>query len=525
MNYLKIGKATELEGRDRKLYRYLEILPGFLSWATLLILLFFSYLKPTWVAYFIIAFDVYWLLLVVYLAIHLIAAYRKLKACRWIDWREKCQELAKKPEIAIEPNCLAKKGMVWQDVKHLIILPAYSESVEVLSELFEGFINDGFPLENMIIALSIEGRTGEEGMNRIKVIENKYGKKFGRFMVAVHPDNMPGELKGKCSNQAWAAEEVKKRIIDKENISIDSLLVSVFDCDTVVEPGYFHRLTYLFLTVNEPYRASYQPVPVYHNNVWKAPFFSRVSAYSNTFWQMMQQIRQEKLATYSSHSMTWKALAEIGFWSTTMVSEDSRIFWHCYFYYNGDYRVEPMYFPVSMDATIDDSLKKTFRNLYKQQRRWGWGVENVPYLIFNTIKRWHDLPKRKTLSKIFVQIYGFHSWATNALIIGVIGWMPLLLGGDRFSNTVLSGNLPSVTRTLMTIAMGGLLLSAVMSTILLPPKPKEYSFLKYIQVFFEWIVLPLSIIVFGSIPAMDSQTRLMLGKYMGFWHTPKTYKR
>jgi hypothetical protein len=284
-------------------------------------------------------------------------------------------------------------------------------------------------------------------------------------------------------------------------------------------------LTYKFLTVAEPYRASYQPVPVYHNNIWEASFFARVAASSNTFWQMMQQIRQEKLATYSSHSMTWKALVDINFWSTTMVSEDSRIFWHCLCYYNGDYRVEPLYFPVSMDVTMDETTWQTAKNLYKQQRRWGWGVENVPYLMFNTIKRWKQIPKFKMLSKNFVQIYGFHSWATNALIIGVIGWMPLLLGGDRFSNTVLSGNLPAVTRTLMTVAMAGLILSAIVSTALLPAKPKKYSNFKYLEMILQWVILPISIIAFGAIPAIDSQTRLMLGKYMGFWHTPKKYGR
>jgi hypothetical protein len=47
MKYLKISKATDLTDiNDRRLYRFLEILPGFLSWATLIILMVFSAVKP-----------------------------------------------------------------------------------------------------------------------------------------------------------------------------------------------------------------------------------------------------------------------------------------------------------------------------------------------------------------------------------------------------------------------------------------------------------------------------------------------
>jgi hypothetical protein len=516
--YLKIGKATELSGANRRLYRFLEIIPGLLSWVTLLGLLALSYFQPVFVAFFLIAFDVYWLLLVIYLGIVLLSAYLRLKKNLKINWAEKCLALGKQ-EIIMNDGRLAE--IHWEDLWHLIVLPTYGENLEIIRPTFSAIVNGSYPPAKMIVVLAIEDREGQAAIDKAEIIKAEFGNKFGHFLVTAHPDNIVGELKGKGANQAWAAKEVKEKVIDREKIDYDKILVSVFDIDTVIYPDYFYCLTYRFLTVPSPYRASYQPIPVYHNNIWQAPFFARVAASSNTFWQMMQQIRQEKLATYSSHSMTWRALVDIGFWSKTMVSEDSRIFWHCFCYYAGDYRVEPLNYPVSMDVCMGENFWGTAKMLYKQQRRWGWGVENLPYLFFNTIKNWRDLPLRKMISRILVQIYGFHSWATNALIIAIIGWMPLLLGGARFEATVLSTNLPFVARTLMIIAMVGLLFSSVLSTLLLPPKPKHYGFSKRLFMFLEWALLPATIIIFGSLPGLEAQTRLMFGKYLGFYVTPK----
>ncbi len=525
MDYLKVGKATDLDGKDRKLYRAFEILPGFLAWGTLVSLIVLSYFKPVWVAYFIIVFDVYWLLLVLYLGIHLLISFRRMQKNEKLDWVGKCKDLDEAKVEDLPEDCLAKKSWKTKDIIHVVIMPTLGEPAEIIEPSIQAVLDDGLDPKNIIFVLGLEEREGDTAPIKGRILKEKFGDKFRNFLVTSHPDNMLGELKGKGANQAWMAKEVKKEIVDKEALDYDKIMVSVFDCDTVVSPGYFSCLTYLFLTVTSPYRASYQPIPLYHNNIWEVPFYSRVAAYSNSFWQMMQQIRVEKLATYSSHSMTWKALVEIGFWSVNMVSEDSRIYWHCFLHYNGDYRVEPMYFPVSMDSIKIGSNWETLVGLYKQQRRWGWGVENVPYLLFNIVKRWDKLSHKAALDKIFIQVHGFHSWATNALIIAVIGWMPLLIGGERFSQTVLSGNLPMVTRTLMMIAMSGLLFSAIASTLLLPKRPKETNIIIYIikriLMFFEWLLLPLSIIICGAFPALDSQTRLMLGKYMGFMVTPK----
>jgi len=518
MEYLKIGRAKELQGGDYRLYRYLEIFPAFLSWATLLVLIIFSYFQPIYVAFFIIAFDVYWLLLVLYLGIHLAVSYTRMKKNLKVDWLKACVDLG---EIDLKTKTTTKK-VDWNDLIQMVIFPVSSEGYDIIQPSFQAIVDSAYPLKNMIMVLAAEERGGDEVLKNAKKIEAEYGSMCKDFILTVHPDGLADEMKGKGANQAWAAKIVREKLDLEKEIDQELILVSVFDIDTIIYPQYFHCLAHTFLTVDEPYRASYQPVPVYHNNVWQAPFFARVAASSNTFWQMMQQIRQEKLATYSSHSMTWQALIDVDFWSKTMVSEDSRIFWHCFCYYKGDYRVEPLNYHVSMDVTMDTSFAQTAKTLYSQQRRWGWGVENLPYLIFNTIKMWGHIPRRKFINRIIVQLYCFHSWATNAIIIGFIGWLPMLIGGDKFNSSVLSTNLPFVTRSLMMLAMSGLVFSAILSTILLPKPPKKYGFLKYSLMLLQWITLPVSIIIFGSIPGLEAQTRLALKKPLGFMVTPKS---
>jgi len=80
----------------------------------------------------------------------------------------------------------------------------------------------------------------------------------------------------------------------------------------------------------------------------------------------------------------------------------------------------------------------------------------------------------------------------------------------------------------MTVSMLGMLISAVLSTVLLPPVPKTMPWYKRIikraSVFVQWIFLPVTLIIFGSLPALDSQIRLMLNRRLGFWVTEKIRK-
>ncbi len=506
-DYLKIGNAADLNGSDYLVFRAFEILPGALSWATLLFVVLCSWLAPVFIAFFIIAFDIYWLLKTLYLSLHLRSTFSRVQKDLRVDWLARL----KNRESGVEN---------WGRLYHLIILPFYKEPFEVLDETFKALAETNYPGEKFIIVLAAEERAGREAQEIAKKIQEKYGRMFHKFLIAVHPKNVPGELAGKGSNETWAGRKAKD-LIDDLKIPYDDIIVSVFDGDTQVYPGYFGCLTYHFLRAKKPHRSSFQPIPVFNNNIWDTPALSRVVAASCTFWQMMQQERPERLATFSSHAMSFKAIVEMDFWNVKNISEDSRIFWKSLLFYNGDYRTIPLYYPVSMDANLAESFLGTMKNVYKQQLRWGWGAENIPYFVYGFLKN-KKMPFWQSIRHIFNQLEGFWSWGTNALLIFLLGWLPLALGGEKFNLTVLSYNLPRLTRTIMTLAMVGLVSSAIYSTILLPPRPPGHPFRKYFYMIFQWALMPITIIFFGSIPGLEAQTRLMLGKYMKFWVTPKS---
>lgn len=500
--YLKIGRASELRGKDRIVYRLFEILPGFLSWGTIIGMVFFSWWRPVWAALFIIVFDVYWLVKTAYLSFHLNANWKRVKRNLKTNWMQRLE------------------NMKWQDLYQMIILPFYNEDVDVVDKAIDSLLAAKWPKDKMIIVLASEERAGEDAKQVTQKMREKFQNKFAHFLVTTHPKDIEGELAGKGSNIAWAAEKAGKEILDKSGISYENVLVSAFDIDTRVYPQYFCCLTWHFLTAENPYHCSFQPVPLYNNNIWDAPALSRVVATSGSFWQMIQQERPERLSTFSSHSMSFKSLYDIGFWQRNMVSEDSRIFWNFLLFYGGNYKVVPLSYPVSLDANLAPSFFRTVTNVYKQQRRWCWGVENVPYILFGFLKN-KKIAFGKKLRYTFVQVEGFWSLATNPLLIFMLGWLPLFLGGQEFNTLLLSYNLPRVTRTLMTIAMLGLVGSAIISLSLLPKRPKGHRVHKFFYMVIQWILIPVTILVFGAIPGLDAQTRLMFGRYMGFWVTPK----
>ncbi|HLC95117.1 MAG TPA: glycosyltransferase family 2 protein [Patescibacteria group bacterium] len=549
--------------RERRIQRMIEMIPGFLTWTTLLGMIIFSFFLPIWAAIFVIVFDIYWIHKAFYISIFSLAGHRDVVEGKRINWWERCQNIAH-PEVYSEllkdriqklydgmeemplwdfrnrrtvkkeirrlkkirketriliP--LQEQIMDWREVIHVVLLPTAGEPADIIEPAIQSLAENNFPKEQMIVLLATEERESPETrLSKVEYLKKKFDGVFRDFIVTTHLV-AEGEMRCKASNAGFAARALMK-YLDERQIDYKRVIFSNFDCDSVAHPEYFAALTYQYIIDPKRLQRAYQPLPMYHNNLWDTNAFVRLVVTGSSFWHLYQSTRRE-MVTFSSHSEPFDTLVKVNFWPVNMISEDSVIYWKCLTYFHGDYRVQPIHLPISLDAVLAETYWKTLINQYKQKRRWAYGIENFPVTMRAL---WPDkLISLRTKARVtFEMLEGHYSWATTSFILTFLGWLPLVLGGAAFRESVLAHNLPFITKTLMTLGMLGLVISIPMSLLSLPPRPTKYHWSRHFLMLFQWVLIPL-VGFLSAFPAIDSQTRILLGKYFGeFWVTEKMRK-
>ncbi|PJA86656.1 MAG: hypothetical protein CO141_03610, partial [Candidatus Moranbacteria bacterium CG_4_9_14_3_um_filter_42_9] len=478
--------------RDKKIQRALEVIPGILTWVTIIGMFVFSFLFPVWVAIFIIIFDIYWIFRTIFITYYSIEGYRKLKKGKEIDWWAMCQNISKskefkesivkrigdlkktlqekiqlsraerkiiRREIAKQRGCLAEVKSIeklfetdgkshildWREIIHVVMLPTATEPAEVIEPSIRAIAESNFPNQQIIVLLATEEREPEKRrLQKANYLKDKFAGVFRDFIVTTHIVK-GDEMKAKGSNATFAAKVLMK-YLNERNIDFKKVIFSNFDCDSVAHPQYFAALTYEYITDPKRLQRSYQPLPMYHNNIWDTNAFVRIIVTSSSFWHIFQSTRPDGMVTFSSHSEPFDTLVRVGFWPVNMISEDSIIYWKCFTYYNGDYKVKPIYLPISLDAVLAETYWKTIVNQYKQKRRWAYGIENFP-VIMRALGPNKKVRAWKKIKVTFEMLEGHHSWATAPFILAILGWLPVIIGGEQFNQSVLAHNLPAVTRT------------------------------------------------------------------------------
>lgn len=487
-----------------KYNRFFEILPGAIVWVILIVPVVLSVFAPAALAMFMIFFISFWLVKVVFMSGRMIIGYIQYKNDMAADWFSKLQSLA--PENS------------WKKIYHLVIVPTLKEDISILRCSVESVIKSNYPKENIIYVLATEERDKENAEKYTKILEKEYGGKI-KFFSFMHPDNIAGEIKGKGPNIVWAAKHILP-YIKKLAIPFENVVVTNMDADHIMDRQYLACLTYKYITDPDPVHKTFQPLPMFFNNIWDAPMLTRYIAMGSSFWQLVVSTRPSRLKNFSAQAQSLEALEQVDFWSTTTIVEDGHQFWRTYYKFNGYHEVVPIYIPIYQDAVLGDNLKETIKEQYLQKRRWSWGVSDIPYVMEHTFRN-KKIPLVDRWANALILWEAHITWSTNPLLLATASWLPFVFRPD-FYDTVLAFNFPLVYSRLVMTAWIGMIVSLLLSTLMVPPRRGKKPVGRIVL---DWIltpiITPISSILFSAIPALESQTRLMIGKHLGYFRVTK----
>jgi hypothetical protein len=239
----------------------------------------------------------------------------------------------------------------------------------------------------------------------------------------------------------------------------------------------------------------------------------RIIATGNSFWMVVTSMRPHLLRNFSAHAQPMDALIEMDYWSVRTIVEDGHQFWRSYFNFDGDYDVLPIYVPIHQDAVLSTTYRKTLKAQFIQLRRWAYGASDIPYVITRGYFIKNKVPRTDLLFKISRLIEGHVSWASSALLIAFSGWVPLFFSQES-STSFVAQQLPSLVAVLQRIATVGIFITMYVGIASLPPRPTRVKKSKSILMLLQWILLPVTTILYNTFAAIYSQTRLLLGLYL-----------
>lgn len=527
-----MSKNRDLEipfGKRTKLYRFLEILPGMLSYMVIILLFILSLIHPAIGALYLLTIIAWTLIKAIAIAFRTVQGYEMIKRAGKVDWERRLKDLDN-PHESYEQvrsrksrsyNFLEHKENLRilsareqkiksKEIYHAVIMVAYNEGLETLVPSVEAVKQSKFPNEQIIFVLGYEERGGEEMERNAKALKKLFKDDFCEFILVKHPDGLKNEIKGKGPNLVYAAEEMVRRIEGKYDFS--KVIVTSLDSDNRVSPDYFNYVAYEFIIREDRQNLSYQPVSLFTNNIWDAPAPMRVIAVSNSFFNVIVSMRPHSLRNFASHSQPLKALIEMNFWSKRTIVEDGHQYWRSLFHFKGKYEVVSIKVPIYQDAVMEKTLMKTLKAQFIQLRRWDYGASDIAYVgeqLFtgkSGMKFWELFPK-------FVRLLDGHvTLAAMSPIVAFGGWVPKLVNYE--SRDLLIYNLPNTVSLVQMFASIGLMITIFLSLKMLPPRPEKYKKTKMLAMVLQWVLMPIIAIVYQSMAAFYSQTRLMLGFYM-----------
>lgn len=489
---------------EQGINRFIEILPGAFTWITLTSPIWLSFIFPFAVAYLILVANVYWFLNAVKIAVLIYIGYKKLKYVQSQNWLARLKK---------------DYSGTLDKYYHLLIVPTYKEGLEVLKPAFDAIARSNYPKDKIFLAVGFEAWDSQEKIQTTTSYLQTLSKKIGGVFTTIH-QLQPGEIRGPATNRNCIARNALNQF-KKLNILPENVFVTTLDADFVLHKDFLAGALYKYLSTPKRIRdkRTYTGSFLYYNNYWQTPAPMRLVAIGTQFWQLAEMVGSDKYMNFSSLSINFKSLLDIGLWIPDKVNDDSGFFWKAYFYFKGDYKVIPHFLPIYADAVLDVNLPKTFINQYLQLKRWAYGVEHIPYVVSEYFKH-KDMDFLAKTDMLLFALWGYLRWGTLALLI-TFGGMLIPLINPYYAQSVVSYNLPVISSWILTAAFISLFSTIYVHEKTVPQRPQGWTAIKKVFSYIQWVLIPIILVTISTLPAIDAQTSLMLGRYLEFRVTNK----
>ncbi|MBI2051509.1 glycosyltransferase family 2 protein [Candidatus Roizmanbacteria bacterium] len=490
---------AERIARSRFLSRFFDVLIPTTTWLVITLPLWLSPFHPAVVAYFIIAFDLYFFYKATQTVYFASLSYKMILIYQRIPFRKKVTSQSKAKII-----------------QHYIIIPTYQEPLHKLESTINALAQNDYPYDNLHLILAFEDRE-KEAQKKSKALVAKFKKHFNEVKVTYHK-LQEGEAAGKASNQTYAAKIIDSEL-ERKKVSRENILITICDADSHLPKNYFSYLTYQYLKDGGRLYHFYWGPVMLHNNFPQLPFVVRMQATLSSILRLAFLSRKDKLIQISTYSTSLWLLHKIGFWDVDIIPEDWHIYLQAFFKYGDKVRTMPLYTIVNGDAVYSGGLIKTLVNRYEQEKRWAWGVSDIGYALKHSFLTPHIKPWVK-LKKIVFLAETHLLWPTSFFVLTVSALIPPLIN-PVFKRTVLGFLLPQLSSLILTVSTALLLVYTYLDVKLRRRLAQKTRLANLPLLIVQWYLLPVVSFILSSLPALEAHTRIIFGKKIQYKVTEK----
>jgi len=485
-----------------KFDRIVDCVPAFLTITFLFLLIYISAVRPTWTAYFLTTYIIYYAYESIRVGVLSLNAYKKIKENRKIDWWNRLEK---------------KYGKELDGFYQAILIPFASEPLSVLEPTVKNLTKSNFPKKKIILVLATESAK-PTGLEISRQLKKKYGNEFGHFLITEHK-LVEGEMKGKASNENYAGRELYKYVNEK-GLNPKNIMVTSLDSDMKPDPQFLPMLTYKFFSEGKNrFKRIFQPLPINLEKAWGSITPARLVASFGFQYFSAQMQMPRKLINYSVYSASLHMIHAVGFWSPDIIPEDERFYWQSYFVYGTKLKVVPVFIPVYGDIIIGDSLWEAVKEQYKQIRRWAWGATEIKYFLYHMILD-DSIPFADKLVKLLIRIRTHFEWVLIPVIISVGNFLPTWLN-ESYRKNPLAYMIPLFTSRILTVLLITFVLLIIMDNYYAPPKPEGWKKHKTYLSYLAWVMFPIVSFFFSAFPAFEAQFRMLINKPIVYIETKK----